>query len=254
MPRCGQFAEDRTEPSAGLMGLRGPHLPASRSATDEVGDTARADNWRNPEGVSALGHLSASLLSHSPFLGMLLRPSADVRLRDLTRDRAEFFNSLLEPVKKLQSAALLLDFWLGQGVRAVAIPAACCRCFASPCGLPSAGCLPRSAVAPGQRRPSQKDTQPCGREQDRPSGCVARSVTARCGDALSRSPCHTAFLALARRFLIFSQLLKGTSDLSATRRLPMANNLANPIGIRSAERLRWRRRCTFLSAFARESC
>ena len=147
MPRCGQFAEDRTEPSAGLMGLRGPHLPASRSATDKAGDAARADNWRNPEGVSALGHLSASLLSHSPFLGMLLRPSADVRLRDLTRDRAEFFNSLLEPVKKLQSAALLLDFWLGQGVRAVAIPAACCRCFASPFELPSAGCLPSIGCA-----------------------------------------------------------------------------------------------------------
>src|SRR4029077_19663301 len=47
-----------------------------------------------------------------------------------------------EPVKELQSAALLLDFWLGQGVRAAAIPAACCRCFASPCGLPSAGYLP----------------------------------------------------------------------------------------------------------------
>jgi hypothetical protein len=30
----------------------------------------------------------------------------------------------LEPVKKLQSAALLLDFWLGQGVRAAGIPAA----------------------------------------------------------------------------------------------------------------------------------
>jgi hypothetical protein len=55
---------------------------------------------------------------------MLLRPSADVRLKDLTRHMAEFFNSLLEPVKKLQSAALLLDFWLGQGVRAAAIPAA----------------------------------------------------------------------------------------------------------------------------------
>ena len=36
----------------------------------------------------------------------------------------EIFDSDLEPVKKLQSAALLLDFWLGQGVRAVAIPAA----------------------------------------------------------------------------------------------------------------------------------
>ncbi len=66
MPRCGQFSEDRKEPSAGLMGLRGPHLPASRSATDKAGDAARADNWRNPEGVSAVGHLSASLLSHSP--------------------------------------------------------------------------------------------------------------------------------------------------------------------------------------------
>ena len=29
-----------------------------------------------------------------------------------------------EPVKKSQSSALLLDFWLGQGVRAAAIPAA----------------------------------------------------------------------------------------------------------------------------------
>ena len=27
MPRCRQFWEDRKEPSAGLMGLRGPHLP-----------------------------------------------------------------------------------------------------------------------------------------------------------------------------------------------------------------------------------
>ncbi len=33
------------------MGLRGPHLPASPSATDKLGDTAKAENWRNPEGV-----------------------------------------------------------------------------------------------------------------------------------------------------------------------------------------------------------
>jgi hypothetical protein len=33
-------------------------------------------------------------------------------------------SNLLEPVKKLQSAALLLDFRLGQGVRAAATPAA----------------------------------------------------------------------------------------------------------------------------------
>jgi hypothetical protein len=49
-----------------------------------------------------------------------------------------------------------------------------------------AGCLRqavslRSAVPPEQRRPIQKDAQPCGREQERPSGRVARSVTARCG-------------------------------------------------------------------------
>src|SRR6476619_1412692 len=48
-----------------------------------------------------------------------------------------------------------------------------------------AGCLRqavslRSAVPPEQRRSSQKDTQPCGREQERPSGRVVRSVTARC--------------------------------------------------------------------------
>ena len=87
MPRCCQFSEDRKEPSAGLMGLRGPHLPASRSATDKLGDTARAENWRNPGGkkgshpflgANSLGHhgrvrgpfpSSASLLSYSPFRG-----------------------------------------------------------------------------------------------------------------------------------------------------------------------------------------
>jgi hypothetical protein len=51
------------------MGLRGPHLPASRSATRKLGDIARAENWRNPEGVSSLGRLSASFLSHSPLKG-----------------------------------------------------------------------------------------------------------------------------------------------------------------------------------------
>jgi hypothetical protein len=92
----------------------------------------------------------------------------------------------LEPVKKLQSAALLLDFWLGEG----------------------GGNTRSGLVPPEQRRSSQKDTQPCGREQERPSGRVARSVTARCGDAPSRAPCHPAFLALVRRFLIFSQVLR----------------------------------------------
>jgi hypothetical protein len=45
MSRCCQFSEDRKEPSAGH----------SRSATDKLGDIARAENWRNPEGMSSLG-------------------------------------------------------------------------------------------------------------------------------------------------------------------------------------------------------
>ena len=67
MPRCSQFSEDRKEPSA----------ERSRSATGKLGDIARAENWRNPEGVSSLGHLSTSFLSYSPFLGMRLRHSTD---------------------------------------------------------------------------------------------------------------------------------------------------------------------------------
>jgi hypothetical protein len=87
MPRCCQFSEDRKEPSAGLMGCGVPISPQSRSATDKLGDTARAENWRNPGGkkgshpflgASSLGHLGrvrgpfpsrASLLSYSPLRG-----------------------------------------------------------------------------------------------------------------------------------------------------------------------------------------
>ena len=35
-----------------MMGLRGPHLPAGRSATGKLDDIAGAENWRNPTGVS----------------------------------------------------------------------------------------------------------------------------------------------------------------------------------------------------------
>ena len=72
------------------MGLRGPHLPASRGATEKLGDAARAENWRNPEGANSLGHLSASLLSHSPSTGMLLRPSTDMCPKELARDMRGF--------------------------------------------------------------------------------------------------------------------------------------------------------------------
>jgi hypothetical protein len=45
MSRCSQFSEDRKEPSA----------ERSRSATRKLGDMARAENWRNPEGVAYAG-------------------------------------------------------------------------------------------------------------------------------------------------------------------------------------------------------
>src|SRR4029077_17881338 len=82
MPRCCQFSENRKEPSAGR----------SRGATDQLGDIARAENWRNFGGkkgshpflgVSSLGHHGrvrgpfpsrASLLSHSPFRGCSFVP------------------------------------------------------------------------------------------------------------------------------------------------------------------------------------
>ena len=82
MPRCRQFSEDRKEPSAGR----------SRGATRQLGDIARAENWRNPGGkkgshpflgVSSLGHHGrvrgpfpsrASLLSYSPFRGCSFVP------------------------------------------------------------------------------------------------------------------------------------------------------------------------------------
>jgi hypothetical protein len=86
-----------------------------------------------------------------------------------------------------------------------------------------------------QRRPGQKDTQPSGREQKRPSGGVACPVappaagrlrgrlpqaarkgetrreageSTRYRDAPSQSTCHPAFSALARLILLVSQVLK----------------------------------------------
>ena len=94
------------------MGLRGPHLPASRSATDKLGDTARAEKWRHPGGkkgshpflgANSLGHHGrvrgppswASLLSYSPFRGCSFVASTDIYPKELGRDMREFFNSLL---------------------------------------------------------------------------------------------------------------------------------------------------------------
>src|SRR4029434_3474786 len=68
MSRYCKFSEDRQEPTAGR----------SRSATDTLGDTARAENWRNPEGASSLGPSLGVAPQSQPRQGMLLRRSTDI--------------------------------------------------------------------------------------------------------------------------------------------------------------------------------
>ena len=98
MPRCCQFSEDRQEPSAGR----------SRSATDKLGDTARAEKWRNPggkkpplsrrelfgaprkgEGPLPLTGIAPQL---QPLQGMLLRRSTDIHPKELAREMRQFLN------------------------------------------------------------------------------------------------------------------------------------------------------------------
>ena len=56
MSRCSQFSEDRQEPSA----------ERSPSAPRKLGDIARAENWRNPEGVS-VAYAGISTVSYTNF-------------------------------------------------------------------------------------------------------------------------------------------------------------------------------------------
>ena len=85
------------------MGCGVPISPQCRCATDKLGDIARAENWRNPEGVSSLGHHGrvrgpsphGRRFSVTALKGMLLRRSTDIRPKELTRDMRGFFNSLL---------------------------------------------------------------------------------------------------------------------------------------------------------------
>ena len=43
------------------MGCGVPISPQCRSATDKLGDIARAENWRNPEGVTCVGFFNSLL-------------------------------------------------------------------------------------------------------------------------------------------------------------------------------------------------
>ncbi len=102
---------------------------------------------------------------------------------------AHLLLSHLRACLKTRKSRVAENFSPSQGGRAAAISAA---------GLP----------CPHQRRLGEKDSQPFGREPERPSGGVACSVTARRGDAPSQAPCHPNLLALARPSLVFKQALR----------------------------------------------
>lgn len=118
----------------------------------------------------------------------------------------------------IRKSRLAEGVWLGHGTKATALSSAVLPMLR----IALWGCL-RSATSPEQRRPSQKHTQPSGREQKRPSGGVVRSVTACGGGAPSRVPCHPAFSALSRLSLIISHP-------SSRRRSLLRNELGeNPV-------------------------
>ena len=81
--------EDRKEPSADLSGA---HLPCHRSATRKLGDTARAENWRNAKGVSS-GHLGI-LPRLQPLWGCSFVIPPIFAPKAPTRDMRGYFNSL----------------------------------------------------------------------------------------------------------------------------------------------------------------
>ena len=88
-------------------------------------------------------------------------------------------------MKKLQSAALLLNFWLGQGVRAAAIPAA---------GLPMPCIALRAAF--GRLSPFGRLSRPSNAGQAKKTRNPVAELRARLQPAAapSRAPCLRPFL------------------------------------------------------------
>ena len=95
-------------------------------------------------------------------------------------------------------------------------PQRCCRCFASPCG-PSAGCLPSLGCPARATQAKPKTRNPMGESKKGHLAALPARLKPAGGDAPSRAPCHTAFLTLARRFLIFSQVLRSAIVSQAFR-------------------------------------
>jgi hypothetical protein len=112
---------------------------------------------------------------------------------------------------------LLLDFWLAQGVRAAAIPAAVLPmlCIA----LRAFGRLSPFArlSRPSNAGQAKKTRNPMVESKKGHLAALPARLKPAGGDAPSRTPCHTAFLTLARRFLIFSQVLRSAIVSQAFR-------------------------------------
>ena len=111
-------------------------------------------------------------------------------------------------MKKLQSAALLLDFWLGQGVRAAAIPAGVLPMLCIALRAAFGRLSPFARLSrPSNAGQAKKTRNPMGeRRKGRPPALPARLQPA--AGMRPRVRLAIGFPALVRRFSILSQVLR----------------------------------------------
>ena len=98
-------------------------------------------------------------------------------------------------MKKLQSAALLLDFWLGQGVRAAAIPAAVLPMLCTALRAAFGRLSPFARLSrPSNAGQAKKTRNPVGESKKGRLAALPARLQPAAGDAPSRACCHTVFL------------------------------------------------------------
>ena len=103
---------------------------------------------------------------------------------------------------------MLMDFWLGQGTKAVAIPSAGCRCFASPYGLPAAGCLPFGRLPRLSNAGQAKKTRnPSGESKKGRLAVLLAQLQPAVGMRLRERLAIRPFLLSRGFFLFISQVL-----------------------------------------------
>ena len=116
-------------------------------------------------------------------------------------------------MKKLQSAALLLDFWLGQGVRAAAIPAGVLPMLCIALRAAFGRLSPFARLSrPSNAGQAKKTRNPMGeRRKGRPPALPARLQLAA-GDAPSRAPCYRLSCSRAALFNSFTGFEAGQPE------------------------------------------